>query len=77
MITHNGASRGRRKERAHQYRIMAERLQFHLQRGNLSEDVTRLVGTAHEALIAAAQIMEESARDLRLKQQAERSRAAT
>ena len=45
-------------ERAHQYRVIADRLQFHLSRDNLPEDVADLVRTAQQALANAAQSME-------------------
>jgi hypothetical protein len=46
-------------DRAHHYRVIAERLQFHLHRENLPDEVVR---TAQEAL-AAADVVEKSARD--------------
>jgi hypothetical protein len=41
-------------ERAHQYRVIAERLQFHLHRENLPDEAAELVRTAQEALARAA-----------------------
>jgi hypothetical protein len=38
------------RERAHQYRVMAERLQFHLEREDLSTGAADLVRTAQKAL---------------------------
>jgi hypothetical protein len=48
-------------ERAHQYRVIAERLQFHLHRENLPEEAAKLVRTAQEALARAADVVEKSA----------------
>jgi hypothetical protein len=41
-------------ERAHQYRVIADRLDFHLSAANLPSDVEALVREAKEALAAAA-----------------------
>jgi hypothetical protein len=37
------------RQRAHQYRVMAERLQFHLDRENLPTGAADLVRTANKA----------------------------
>jgi hypothetical protein len=47
------------RERAHQYGVMAERLQFHLDRENLPTGAD-LVRTAQKALAEAADVVEES-----------------
>jgi hypothetical protein len=47
-------------ERAHQYRVIAERLQFHLDRENLPEEAADL-SIAQAALAEAAEVVEESA----------------
>ena len=51
-------------ERAHQYRVIAERLQFHLERESLPDEAAELVRTAQKALAKAAEVIEESACDL-------------
>jgi phage shock protein A len=53
-------------ERAHQYRVIAERLQFHLDRENLPKEAADLVRIAQAALAEAAEaeaaeVVEESA----------------
>jgi hypothetical protein len=50
-------------ERAHQYRVIAERLQFHLERENLPEEAAELVRTAQEALPRSADLVEKNASD--------------
>jgi hypothetical protein len=50
-------------ERAHQYRVIAERLQFHLERENLPDEAAELVRTAQQALARAADVVEKSARE--------------
>ena len=50
----------RMRERAHEYRVMAERLQFHLDRQNLPTRAADLVRTAQKALAEAADIVDES-----------------
>jgi hypothetical protein len=50
-------------ERAHQYRVIAERLQFHLDRENLPDEAAELVRTAQEELPRAADVLEKSASD--------------
>lgn len=47
-------------ERAHQYRVIAERLQFHLDGENMPAKAAELVRTAQEALMTAAEVVEES-----------------
>ena len=47
-------------ERAHQYRVIAERLQFHLDGENMPLKAAELVRTAQEALMTAAQVVEAS-----------------
>jgi hypothetical protein len=47
-------------ERPHQYRVIAERLQFHLDGENMPAKAAELVRTAREALISAADAVEES-----------------
>jgi hypothetical protein len=47
-------------ERAHQYRVIAERLQFHLDRENLPKEAADLVRIAQAALAEAAGVVEES-----------------
>jgi hypothetical protein len=46
-------------ERAAQYRMIAERLQFHLDRENLPPKEAELVRTAQEALVRAADVVEK------------------
>jgi len=46
-------------ERVHQYRVIADRLDFHLSAANLPPDVETLVKEAKEALIAAAARLEQ------------------
>jgi hypothetical protein len=48
------------RERPHQYRVMAERLQFHLDRENLPTGAADLVRTVQKALAEAAKVAEES-----------------
>jgi hypothetical protein len=50
-------------ELAHQYRVIAERLQFHLDRENLPDEAAELVRTAKEELPRAADVLEKSASD--------------
>jgi hypothetical protein len=50
-------------ERAHQYRVIAERLQFQLDRENLPPKEAELVRTAQQALARAADVVEKSASD--------------
>jgi hypothetical protein len=47
-------------ERAHQYRVIAERLQFHLEGENMPAKAAELVRTAQQALMTAAEVVEES-----------------
>jgi hypothetical protein len=44
-------------ERAHQYRVIAERLHFHLERENLPDEAAELVRTAQKALARAADVV--------------------
>jgi hypothetical protein len=46
-------------ERAHQYRVIAGRLDFHLSAANLPPDVETLVREAKEALVAAAMRLDQ------------------
>src|SRR5438094_206646 len=50
-------------ERALQYRVIAERLQFHLDRESLPDEAAELVRTAQQALARAADVVENSARE--------------
>jgi hypothetical protein len=52
-------------ERAHQYRVIAEGLQFHLDRENLPNEAADLVRIAQPALAEAAGVVEESEADMR------------
>jgi hypothetical protein len=52
-------------ERAHQYRVIAEGLQFHLDRENLPKEAADLVRIAQPALAEAAGVVEESEADMR------------
>ena len=47
----------KRNERAHQYRVMSERLRFHLTRENLPEPVAQLVQAAEKALLDASELL--------------------
>ncbi len=47
----------KRDERAHQYRVMSERLRFHLTRENLPEPVAKLVRAAEQALLDASELL--------------------
>jgi len=49
-------------ERVHQYRVIAERLQFHVDRENLPPKAIGLVRTAQKALARAADVVEGSAK---------------
>jgi hypothetical protein len=44
-------------ERPHQYRVIAERLHFHLERENLPDEAAELVRTAQKALARAADVV--------------------
>ena len=46
-------------ERAAQYRMLAERLQIHLDREDLPPKEAELVRTAHDALAEAADVVEK------------------
>jgi hypothetical protein len=46
-------------ERAAQYRMLAERLQMHLDREDLRPNEAELVRTAHDALVEAADVVEK------------------
>jgi hypothetical protein len=48
-------------ERAAQYRMLAERLQIHLDRENLPPNEIELIRTAQQALFRAADVVEEGA----------------
>jgi hypothetical protein len=46
-----------RQERAYQYRLLVDRLQFHLDAGNLPADISERVNAAKEALAEAAEML--------------------
>lgn len=51
--------KGRRADRAHQYRVVANQLSFHLQAGQYHDgEVVDAVRTARGALLRAAQLLE-------------------
>jgi hypothetical protein len=54
MATVKHMKKGRIQERAHQYEVIADRLQFHLNAETLPQNVAEYVRTAKEALASAA-----------------------
>jgi hypothetical protein len=48
-------------ERAHQYRVMAQRLEFHLARDTLPHAAASSVAEARQAVVTAAELIEEAA----------------
>jgi len=50
----------RRHERARQYTVIAERLQFHLDARSLPPEIAELVRQAKEALMSASDRLEET-----------------